>query len=80
MNKKDSRRSGTWLVVAVLLAILALSLVILYVGWGLADDVPGAGMSTAGYVAMTFGIIATLALGIGLMSLVFYSSRHGDDR
>jgi hypothetical protein len=32
-----------------------------------------------GYVAMAFGIVATLALGIGLMSLVFYSNRKGHD-
>ena len=79
---KDVRpraRAGTWLVVAVLLAILALSFVILYIGWGLPDDTPGTAMSTAGYVAMTLGIVATLLLGVGLMSLVFYSSRHRDN-
>ena len=36
-------------------------------------------MSTAGYVAMRFGIAATLALGIGLMALVLYGSRKGHD-
>jgi hypothetical protein len=37
-------------------------------------------MSTAGYVAMVLGIIVTLALGTGLMALVFYSNREGHDR
>jgi hypothetical protein len=37
-------------------------------------------MSTAGYVAMALGIIVTLALGMGLMALVFYSNREGHDQ
>jgi len=28
---------------------------------------------------MVLGIIATLALGIGLMALIFYSNRNGRD-
>jgi hypothetical protein len=28
---------------------------------------------------MAFGIIVTLALGVGLMALVFYSNRKGHD-
>ena len=76
---KERRHGGTWLIVAVLVAILALAVAILYVGWGIADDDGGMAMSTNGYVAMTLGIVATLALGIGLMALIFYSNRHGND-
>jgi hypothetical protein len=36
-------------------------------------------ISPAGWFAMGLGIIVTLALGIGLMSLVFFSSRRGYD-
>jgi hypothetical protein len=36
-------------------------------------------MSTHGMVAMGFGVLLTLGLGIGLMYLVFYSSRRGFD-
>lgn len=32
-----------------------------------------------GYVTMTFGVIFSLVVGIGLMALLFYSSRHGYD-
>ncbi len=39
----------------------------------------GVQITTAGVVAMVFGILATLALGIGLMALVFISSRRGYD-
>jgi hypothetical protein len=35
-------------------------------------------MSTEGYIAMTFGIVFSLATGIGLMALNFYS-RAGYD-
>jgi hypothetical protein len=47
------------------------------IGWDTADE--GTPMTTAGYLAMTLGIVATLALGSGLMALVFYSSRKGHD-
>lgn len=36
-------------------------------------------ISPAGWIAMGFGVIVTLALGIGLMALVFISSRRGYD-
>ena len=36
-------------------------------------------MPTSGYVAMALGVVFSVALGCGLMALVFYSSRHGYD-
>ena len=36
-------------------------------------------ISTAGWVMMALGILATLFVGIGLMALVFISSRRGYD-
>jgi hypothetical protein len=36
-------------------------------------------ISLAGWLAISFGVVATLALGIGLMSLVFISSQRGYD-
>jgi hypothetical protein len=71
---------GGWLTLGLMAVILALAIVIGYVGWGMGDsDDPAQAMSTTGYVAMAFGIVATLALGIGLMALIFYSSRSGRD-
>ncbi|WIM09854.1 hypothetical protein [Enhydrobacter sp.] len=70
---------GTWLIVALLLALLGLALVILYEGWGIAGGKEGTAMSTNGWIAMILGILATLGLGIGLMALIFYSHRHGKD-
>ncbi|SHL83620.1 hypothetical protein [Bradyrhizobium lablabi] len=73
----SSRRNGVgaWLVVTVLMLLLVAAAVIGYLGWTLGDaDVP-----TSGYVAMAFGVVFSLAFGIGLMALVFYSSRKGYD-
>jgi hypothetical protein len=72
-----SVRIGSWVVLAVLVLLLVLAIVFLFIGWDAADA--GTPMTTAGYLAMTFGIVATLALGTGLMALVFYSSRKGHD-
>jgi hypothetical protein len=64
--------------IAVVVAVLAVIGVVLAVVrlWGM---VGGAEISAAGWVAMGFGVILTLALGIGLMALVFISSRQGYD-
>jgi hypothetical protein len=36
-------------------------------------------ISPLGWLALGFGVTATLALGIGLMALVFISNRYGYD-
>jgi len=36
-------------------------------------------MTTSGYIALVLGIAGTMALAIGLMSLVFFSNRYGYD-
>jgi len=63
------------ILICILLALLAGAVYVGYVGWN-STDVP---MPVAGYVAMTLGIVFSLALGVGLMGLMFYSSRHGYD-
>ena len=68
--------SHSWAVVviagAVLLAVVAAIA-------GLWADIGESEISLAGWVAMGLGITVTLALGIGLMALVFISSRRGYD-
>ncbi len=76
-------RYGAWLVLGILAIFLLFAFAFLYVGWGMGDSAAldhGQQMSSSGYVAMTFGIVVTLALGIGLMALIFYSSRKGHDQ
>jgi len=36
-------------------------------------------MTMSGYIALALGIVGTMALAIGLMSLVFFSNRYGYD-
>jgi len=68
---------GTILSLAVLIGLLLLAIVFMIVGW----DAPEGGtpMSTNGWIAMVAGIVVTLALGVGLMALMFHSNRHGRD-
>ena len=49
----------------------------LVVGW----DTPEARHADvdSGWIAMALGIVVTMALGGGLMALMFYSNRHGRD-
>jgi hypothetical protein len=58
--------------VAIVVAVIALSIYM----W---DSVSGAEMGAAGWIAMLLGVLATLALGVGLMSLMFISARRGYD-
>ena len=73
------RSAGTILVLVVLLGLLVLAIYAGVVGWNMGADGTGESMSTSGYIAMAFGIIVTLALGAGLMMLMYYSSRHDRD-
>ncbi len=67
---------GSKILIAVLVALAGLALWMGIAGWNLESDVQ---MSGHGYAAMAIGIVASLVVGIGLMTLVFYSSRKGYD-
>ena len=73
------RGGGTILVVIVLLGLLGLAIYVGIAGWNMGADGTGGEMSTAGYIAMALGIVVTLALGAGLMALMYYSSKHDRD-
>jgi hypothetical protein len=55
--------------------VLVVGIVIATLWTGIGDS----GISSAGWLAMGVGVIITLALGIGLMALVFISNRRGYD-
>ena len=66
----------TLLLITVLGGLLAASIGLsLYVWWQLGE----VSLSGHGLAAIVLGALASLALGGGLMFLVFYSSRHGHD-
>jgi hypothetical protein len=67
---------GSYAIIVILLGLLVWASILAGKGWSSAvgTDVP-----LAGYVAMAFGVVFSLLVGIGLMALVFYSSRAGYD-
>lgn len=67
---------GAKILIGILIAFALASLWVGVAGWNLESDVE---MSGHGYMAMALGIVASLVVGIGLMTLVFYSSRKGYD-
>lgn len=70
------RRLLPWLVIAGLVAVLAATAFGVWRAW---IGLPGATISGPGLIAMALGAGATVLLGIGLMALVFISSRRGFD-
>ena len=67
---------GAWIALVVLIGLLTMAIV--GVSLSGTDDL-SADMSGVGTIAMIFGAIFTIAVGGGLMGLIFYSSRHGYD-
>lgn len=63
-------------VIVPLVGLLAASAWFAIYSWSAIEGPP---VPTEGYVAMALGIVFSLVVGIGLMALVFYSSRHGYD-
>ncbi|NPU11471.1 hypothetical protein HL667_19150 [Bradyrhizobium sp. 83012] len=68
-------RAGPIAIIVALLLILAAASVFAYQGMTL----PGDPMPTEGWIALTLGVVFSLIVGIGLMVLLFYSSRKGYD-
>ena len=67
---------GSWTILVVLIVLLGVTMFVSYLGLRLGD---GADVPVTGYVAMALGVTFSLAVGFGLMALVFYSSRKGYD-
>jgi hypothetical protein len=65
-----------WVVILVLIALLIGTAALAYVGW---TSAAGTVVPTSGYVALTLGVLFSLVVGVGLMGLLFYSSRHDYD-
>src|SRR5262245_55287065 len=62
-----------------IVALLALLGAALWYAIGLWNAVETGPMPPELYVALTLGVLFSLVVGIGLMALVFYSSRRGYD-
>jgi len=62
-----------------ILALGALLIAAIFGGFRVWTSMAGVAMPWQGWLALSLGVIFTLALGVGLMALVFYSARHGHD-
>ena len=73
---KDGIRARNSVAVIVAVVVLLVVATVIANWWtGMVDS----DISRAGWVAMGFGAIFTIVLGVGLMSLVFISNRRGYD-
>ena len=70
------RTVGGWATVAILSAFLLASVGIAVEGW---KSAAGTTVPISGYLSMALGAVLSLAVGWGLMALIFYSSRGGFD-
>ena len=66
---------------ATILAGVLVTVVLVFVAvnvwiWNSLGYVP---LDRHGHIAIVLGVVVTFGLGVGLMGLVFYSSRHGYD-
>ena len=69
-------RTAGWIVIAILLLLLAVAGTWAGYAWNELAEVQ---MTGHGWIAMALGILFSLIVGIGLMALMFYSSRKGYD-
>jgi len=70
------KRSTSWIAAVCAVLVVAAIVVVAAVNWG---DIGDTGIDTNGWIALVLGVLVTLALGIGLMALVFISNRRGYD-
>jgi len=73
---KKTSRLGTIALVVVLLGLLVAATLFAIRSW---TSIEGPPLPAVGYLAMTIGVVFSLLVGIALMTLLFYSSRHGYD-
>ncbi|MBV8890341.1 MAG: hypothetical protein JO267_01795 [Alphaproteobacteria bacterium] len=66
----------SWIAAAAAIAVVAVIAILSIHFWGGIGDTH---MSLGGWVAMVLGILVAVALGVGLMALMFISSRGGYD-
>jgi hypothetical protein len=75
--EKNRLSPAGWFALVVLAAFFAVSLWYAARVW---TAMAGVAMSGFGWTFLVLGVVVTVALGAGLMALVFYSSRHDMDR
>ena len=74
-SAKGMSRSS-YALLAGMIVLLFVVTVMAVIGW---NSTAGTDVPPAGYAAMALGVLFSLLVGVGLMALVFYSSRAGYD-
>jgi hypothetical protein len=70
------KQSTSWIVAGLAVLVVAAIVLVAAVNWG---EIGDAGIDTNGWIALVLGVLVTLAVGVGLMTLVFISNRRGYD-
>lgn len=65
-----------WIAIVAIFGFLAAAIAYAIHGW---NSIGNVAIPTMGWVVLFIGVIATLAVGGGLMALIFYSSRKQYD-
>jgi hypothetical protein len=66
----------SWIALGVAVAVVAIIVAISAFNWTVLGDT---GIDRNGWIALILGVVVTLAVGVGLMALIFISSRLGYD-
>jgi hypothetical protein len=69
-------RFKSWIAVGAAVVVLAIIIAISALNW---RAIGNNGIDLNGWIALILGVLVTLAVGIGLMALVFISNRRGYD-
>jgi len=75
-NKATRLGAWGWFAILVLLALLIGAVCYCIFAW---REVPSVGIPPIGWFFLALGVFLTVALGGGLMALLFYSNRTGKD-
>jgi hypothetical protein len=67
---------SSWIAAGIAAAVVAALVVVSVGNWERIGDV---GIGLNGWIALVLGIVVTMAVGIGLMALIFISNRRGYD-
>jgi hypothetical protein len=70
------RRFKSWVAIGVAVTMMAVVITISVFNWRAIGD---SGIDLNGWIALILGVLVTLAVGIGLMALIFISNRRGYD-
>jgi hypothetical protein len=69
-------RLTNWIAVGIAMVLVAIVVAVAVINWHIIGNT---GIDLNGWIALILGVLVTLALGIGLMALVFISNRRGYD-